>query len=479
MTGFVEAATVLGLISAITGICEAAYTVYDAYGDAKGLPNKFRTAADQIPLVCHTLVLAEHNIRQGNVGEQALETAMPVLKQCKDSAASLKELFDKTLPTNNASRTEWYKSALAIKVKSNDVKTLVEKVVNNLDLLAKHQIFQDGDTLKGLAEAIKELKNASDEQGQAQFTHSGAGSINTNTGSGTQSNYYNSESAAMYNAQTQHFDPRDDKTRIQDTKGGLLRDAYRWILENNSFRQWRSGPQGRVLWIRGDPGKGKTMLLCGIIDELEPSTCLSYFFCQATNDQLNHATAVLRGLIYMLILQRPALISHVRKKYDDAGKRLFEEINAWQALCKILTDMLADEQAVNAILLVDALDECTLGLPELLQLICKPSSAKWVVSSRNWPDIERKFTGVEQNAQLHLELNQRAISDAVAVYIRHRVEQLAREKKYDNKTEDAISQHLTANADGTFLWVALVCQVLADLKVQRRKALKIPYDRGY
>ncbi|CAK7203901.1 hypothetical protein SEUCBS139899_006651 [Sporothrix eucalyptigena] len=68
------------------------------------------------------------------------------------------------------------------------------------------------------------------------------------------------------------LDPRDDKTRIEETKGGLLQDAYRWILENNSFQQWCNGPQGRILWIRGDPGKGKTMLLCGIIDELKRDT---------------------------------------------------------------------------------------------------------------------------------------------------------------------------------------------------------------
>ncbi|CAK7207179.1 hypothetical protein SEUCBS139899_009987 [Sporothrix eucalyptigena] len=152
-------------------------------------------------------------------------------------------------------------------------------------------------------------------------------------------------------------DPRDYKTRMQNTNGGLLRDSYRWILENNIFRQWRSGSQGRILWIRGGPGSGKTMLLCGIIDELEPTTCLSYFFCHAANEQLNNATAVLRGLIYMLIRQRPALISYVRDKYDSVRKRLFEEINAWQDLSKIFTDMLADEQAANAILLVDALDE--------------------------------------------------------------------------------------------------------------------------
>ena len=34
-------------------------------------------------------------------------------------------------------------------------------------------------------------------------------------------------------------DPRDDKKRIEDTKGGLLEGSYRWILENSDFQQWR------------------------------------------------------------------------------------------------------------------------------------------------------------------------------------------------------------------------------------------------
>jgi hypothetical protein len=39
--------------------------------------------------------------------------------------------------------------------------------------------------------------------------------------------------------------------------------------------------------------------------------------------------------------------------------------------------------------------------------------------------------------------------------------QLAQEKQYTPEVEDAVLQHLTLNADDTFLWVALVCQ---DLK---------------
>ncbi|KAL7943955.1 hypothetical protein V8C42DRAFT_327284 [Trichoderma barbatum] len=46
------------------------------------------------------------------------------------------------------------------------------------------------------------------------------------------------------------------------------------------------------------------MLLCGIIDELrstEDPVLVSFFFCQRTDSRLNSATAVLRGLLYLLV----------------------------------------------------------------------------------------------------------------------------------------------------------------------------------
>ena len=139
-------------------------------------------------------------------------------------------------------------------------------------------------------------------------------------------------------------DPRDDKKRIEDTKGGLLKDSYRWILKNSDFQQWDRDQQSRLLWIKGDPGKGKTMLLCGIINELgkpkAETDLLSYFFCQATDSRINNATAVLRGLIYMLVGQQPSLISYIQKKHDHAGKALFEDTNAWVALSEIFINIL-------------------------------------------------------------------------------------------------------------------------------------------
>ncbi|KAJ4221159.1 hypothetical protein NW757_014473 [Fusarium falciforme] len=268
-------------------------------------------------------------------------------------------------------------------------------------------------------------------------------------------------------------DPRDDKTRIQDTKGGLLRDSYRWILDHDDFKRWRDDPQNQLLWIKGDPGKGKTMLLCGIIDELqkEPDNRLSYFFCQATEARLSNATAVLRGLIYLLVVQQPALISHVRERHDHAGKQLFEDGNAWEALSKILAAMLNDPSLDGAILIVDALDECKTNRHQLLDLIAKPSRVKWVVSSRNWEDIEERLDKTKEKVRLHLELNKDSISKAVDTYIGYKVDELARDKKYDEETKNTVQRHLADNADGTFLWVALVCQELADPKVRKRHTL--------
>ncbi|KAJ6192248.1 beta transducin-like protein HET-E2C*40, partial [Bipolaris maydis] len=268
-------------------------------------------------------------------------------------------------------------------------------------------------------------------------------------------------------------DPQDDKKRIEDTKGGLLADSYRWVLDNPTFQQWQQHLDSRLLWVKGDPGKGKTMLLCGIIDELQDvipwTALLLYFFCQATDSRINSATAVLRGLLYMLLHRQPSLMSHVSKKYDQAGKGLFEDTNAWVVLTEIFTDVLQDVSLGTTYLIIDALDECVTDLPKLLSFIAKQSSVssrvKWIVSSRNWPDIEAQLKHAGHKMKLSLELNAKSVAAAVDVFIEQKVEQLAKENKYEEKLQHIVLQHLKLNANDTFLWVALVCQ---DLKVTPR-----------
>lgn len=211
------------------------------------------------------------------------------------------------------------------------------------------------------------------------------------------------------------------------------------------------------------------MLLCGIIDELTSSipetAALSFFFCQASDVRTNNATDVVRGLIFLLVDKQPSLLRHVRKEYDQVGKDLFEDLNAWQVLSRIFMAILEDPILEDTYLIIDALDECRTGLHPLLSLIVQRLSShprvRWVVSSRNWPAIEERLNTAGQ--KLWLEKNEESVSEAVAVYIQHKVRQLSTLKRYDKDLRDTVYQHLLSNSHGTFLWVALVCQELSNI----------------
>lgn len=271
--------------------------------------------------------------------------------------------------------------------------------------------------------------------------------------------------------------PRDDKERIKNTKGGLLEGSYKWILDHSYFQRWRNDDHSRLLWIKGDPGKGKTMLLIGIVDELERQlaqlkqaqqstspTVLSYFFCQGTDSNLNNVTAVLRGLIYLLAVQQPSLTSNLREEYEHSSSKLFEDTNAFVALSKILIGMLRDPTLAMAYIIIDALDECETGLQQLLKLVIENTSAshvKWIVSSRNRYDIEQqlKLEYSQTNLSLQLEANTEYVSHAVGVYIDDRVSHL-KSLQDDDGPRDQVRHILRQKAADTFLWVALVVQEL-------------------
>ena len=118
-------------------------------------------------------------------------------------------------------------------------------------------------------------------------------------------------------------------------------------------------------------------------------------------------------------------------------------------------------------MVIDALDECVVDLPKLIDFIVQKSSGsprlKWIVSSRNRRVIEERLEEAGHKVRLCLELNAHSVSMAVSVYIQHKVLQLARQKKYDEITRKAVQQHLVSSADDTFLWVALVCQNLENI----------------
>ncbi|KAH8807357.1 WD40-repeat-containing domain protein [Xylogone sp. PMI_703] len=280
---------------------------------------------------------------------------------------------------------------------------------------------------------------------------------------------------------------------LQNRKDRLLADSYKWIFVNDDYKEftnWNSNNPKRILWIKGDAGKGKTMLLMGIIRELDTqrethfddNSHLSYFFCQGTNNKLNTATSILRGLIWMLLRQQKSLI-HYLDEYKDLGDKLFESQTSFSNLKKVLCNMLKDKSLERAYVIVDALDECRREEPGLLQLLelisdisTNNDNVKWLLTSRNEIDIERSLKEDEVRKRLSLELNAASVASAVKVYIDYKMSELAetyREIYINNKKPEVqqkfeqlleqVANEIHQKANGTFLWVALVFRRIKEI----------------
>lgn len=78
-------------------------------------------------------------------------------------------------------------------------------------------------------------------------------------------------------------DPQSEMADIEARKDTLLKEAYGWVLRTEQYAAWTNWDVQdpcQLLWINGPAGTGKTMLLMGIIRELEkqPGPNLTYFF---------------------------------------------------------------------------------------------------------------------------------------------------------------------------------------------------------
>jgi hypothetical protein len=270
--------------------------------------------------------------------------------------------------------------------------------------------------------------------------------------------------------------------RILESKDTLLEGSCDWILHDAAFAHWWKDDESRILWIHGDPGKGKTMMMMALTEEIarrvgdipDQKAATAFFFCQNTVPELSNAAAIVRGLTFLLATEQPALRTHLARKYAEAGERLFEGFNVLPSLWTTLTNMAQDASVLRLYLLVDALDECEQdSLHMFLKLAISPTASskiKWVFSSRNIRSIQEQILHVDFSHHTSLEVNSSRVSEAVVSFIRSKVDHLALQKKYSEKVQRQVRQDMEARADGTFLWVALVCKELE--RVPAHKTLR-------
>lgn len=198
------------------------------------------------------------------------------------------------------------------------------------------------------------------------------------------------------------------------------------------------------------------------------SAVVIYFFCQNADNELNTVSSIIKGLIFGLISQRDDLRESLRRRWDSTNDRFTEDLNSWRALWSVFLEMLEHCDCPRIYIIVDALDECRdkdHDMADFLKFIVRngadrPSKIKWILTSRPLDTAECYLVPGHEQVQVSLELNSECVSDAVNHYISYRVEELSLLQRYGERLKREIQTSLIEKAEGTYLWVSLVCKRL-------------------
>ncbi|KAG9242418.1 hypothetical protein BJ878DRAFT_170387 [Calycina marina] len=188
MSGAAEAGFVIGLISGVISIIEAAKTVFDAAKDANGQPEAFRKVATRLPLVIEILRSAkERALTLDDIAQEALE---PILESCKAKAENLNKLFQKVVRKDDDKCFDRYKKALRTLGKGDKVESLMEDILKDTQILVYEKLMgiATETQAKELEAGIKEMEempsSLQEETEMVTQNHHGSGNNNANTGRG-------------------------------------------------------------------------------------------------------------------------------------------------------------------------------------------------------------------------------------------------------------------------------------------------------
>jgi ankyrin repeat protein len=146
----------------------------------------------------------------------------------------------------------------------------------------------------------------------------------------------------------------------------------------------------------------------------------------------------------------------------------------------------ADPNAGEVVCILDALDECAESgrhqIIDSLNSFYKESSSseagsnlKFLVTSRPYIDIERRFADLTRNFPtiwLRGEMESNTISSEIDVVIKSEVANLAKRLQLDKSEQSMLQNELLAKEHRTYLWLKLIVDVIKDEIGITKKKLK-------
>ncbi|KAI9660993.1 MAG: hypothetical protein M1821_009320 [Bathelium mastoideum] len=260
-------------------------------------------------------------------------------------------------------------------------------------------------------------------------------------------------------------------------------NTFQWIYASqaalhgrkfSSFADWLKS-NGKLYWITGKPGSGKSTLMKFINTDARTPQCLrawsgglplitaTFYFWNSGSESQMSQVGMLRGILYEALSQRPSLVSSAFPERWATSQHIGEDVHPW-SISELLHafDVLMEHSAdaYKICLFIDGLDECSDSHDDLVSLITQYlpfQNVKFCLGSRPWPIFEDAFA-----QRPNLMLQDLTFDDI----IRFANSKLCNSRGFQSLAacEPGYASRLTyriaQKACGVFLWTSLVVDSL-------------------
>ncbi len=258
-------------------------------------------------------------------------------------------------------------------------------------------------------------------------------------------------------------DPEDDMTRQESIK---LPGSCEWIGTKDFYQSWKASSDSSVLWIRGRPGVGKSVLSSHIIGDLRQQGLDCYFFFfQAGDNVKSSANGCLRSMARQMALRHPAILERLSSIASDWKDNPIDKLDSHSVWRKVfLSGILKVRLSKPQFWVIDAMDECK-GATEMLTFLTRiqehwPLSV--LVTSREIMNVPQVGASTKKDMHGYTISEQDTLQD-ISILLQANMASLPCPASEKWPTREAIVAQVLERSSGCFLWASIICSELLQV----------------
>lgn len=250
-----------------------------------------------------------------------------------------------------------------------------------------------------------------------------------------------------------------------------LANTGEWLPRLDKYKTWHDSPDHGLLWIRGVPGSGKSVIAATLAHRLsQEDVPVLYFFFRQIVDANHRPINLLRDWLDQILLYSPPLQATL-KEYIDTDRSLgsvsMDEL--WRHLRMALASIPLTYCVVDAL---DEMDQYNDGFVRSLADLghWRPSSVKVLMTSRPVVSVETPMRGI---GCINIRMEEDLIDIDIATYVRHCLDGTS----ISEDDRQRIKQAVPGRANGLFLYAKLAMKAFLEPNVNVATALEmLPLD---